>query len=89
MRKERMKRSGHWIGVQSGGNTVGVKWLESTMTKITVTVWDKQYEITVYQKSKSVWIAVGDYEGKEIRVDGRSQSAAASHWRETARYRGN
>jgi hypothetical protein len=59
------------------------------MLKTTVTVWDKPYEITVYQKSKSVWIAVGDYDGKEIRVDGRSQSSAAEHWRETARYRGN
>ena len=31
--------------------------------KRTVTVWDKTYEITVNQKSKSVWVAVGDYMG--------------------------
>ena len=29
----------------------------------TVNVWDKPYENTVYQESKSVWIAVGDYMG--------------------------
>jgi hypothetical protein len=59
------------------------------MATMTVTVWNEKYEITVYQQSKSVWIAVGDYEGKEIRVQDRSQSSAAAHWQETARYRGN
>jgi hypothetical protein len=59
------------------------------MATTTVTVWNEKYEITVYQQSKSVWIAVGDYEGQEIRVKGRSKSSAASLWQETARYRGN
>jgi hypothetical protein len=26
-----------------------------------VSVWGKPYEISLYRKSKSVWIAVGDY----------------------------
>jgi hypothetical protein len=60
-----------------------------TGMKTTVTVWGKQYEITVYQQSKSVWIAVGDYEGQEIRVQNRSRTSVASLWQETARYRGN
>jgi hypothetical protein len=59
------------------------------MATMTVTVWGENYEITVYQQSKSVWIAVGNFEGQEIRVEGRSQSSAASHWQETAHYRGN
>jgi hypothetical protein len=59
------------------------------MVKTTVTVWGEDYEITVYQQSKSVWIAVGTFEGKEIRVQGRSQSSVTAHWRETAHYRGN
>lgn len=55
----------------------------------TILVWDRPYEISVYQKSKSVWVAVGDYEGQRIEVKGRSQSQAIASWRETARYRGN
>lgn len=54
-----------------------------------VNVWDKPHEITVYQKSKSVWIAVGEYMGKRVEVKGRTQSQAISAWREAARYRGN
>jgi hypothetical protein len=56
---------------------------------VTVTVWNRQYEVSVYQKSKSVWVAVGDYEGQRIEVKGRSQSQAISSWREAARYKGN
>lgn len=55
----------------------------------TVTVWDQPCTIEVYQKSKSVWIAVGDYMGKRVEVKDRSASSAAALWRETARYRGN
>jgi hypothetical protein len=54
-----------------------------------VKVWDKSCEITVYQKSKTVWIAVGDYMGAQIETKGSSQSSAAAHWKDAARYRGN
>lgn len=59
------------------------------MSKYIVKVWDEPHEITVVQKSKSVWIAVGTYMGKTVEVQGRSESSAAAHWREAARYRGN
>jgi hypothetical protein len=61
-------------------------------------VYRKSYEVTVYQKSKSVWEAVGNFmevlvmpnvPSKEIRVTGRSESAALKQWIETARYFGN
>jgi len=55
----------------------------------TVNVWDKPHEITVYPKSKSVWIAVGEYMGERLEVKGRTASQAASAWREAARYKGN
>lgn len=50
---------------------------------------DEPCEITVVQKSKSVWIAVGQYMGKEVRVQGRSESNAVAKWRDAAHYRGN
>ena len=46
------------------------------MTKHIVKVWDEQFEITVVQKSKSVWIAAGQYMGKMVEVQGRSESSA-------------
>lgn len=59
------------------------------MMKQAVRVWDVSYEITVYQKSKSVWVAVGDYLGEWVEVKASSASSAAKHWQEAARYRGN
>jgi hypothetical protein len=55
----------------------------------TVLVWDTHYNVTVYQKLKTVWVAVGDYMGKRIEVKGRSESSALAQWREAARYMGN
>lgn len=54
-----------------------------------VRVWGELHKITVYHKSKSVWVAVGDYMGEQIEVEGSSASSAAKLWMETARYRGN
>jgi hypothetical protein len=59
------------------------------ITKSLVRVWDKPYEITVYHRSKSVWVAVGDYMGRSIETKGSSASSAAKHWQETAHYWGN
>jgi hypothetical protein len=36
------------------------------IVKQTVRVWEQLQEITVYQKSKSVWVAVGDYKGERL-----------------------
>lgn len=57
--------------------------------KVTVMVWEKPYEISVHQKSKSVWIARGDYEGRSIEVKNGSSTSAASLWANTAKFWGN
>jgi hypothetical protein len=36
----------------------------------TVHVWAIPHVVTVYQKSKTVWAAVGDYLGERIEVEG-------------------
>ena len=63
-----------------------------------VTVWGKRYEVVAYQKSKTVWMAVGDYDQvtrpgepthQTISVQGRSAGAAIKRWVEAAQYRGN
>ena len=61
----------------------------SRIEKVLVKVWDKDCEITVYQKSKAVWIAVGEYMGERLEVKGSSQGTATIRWREAARYKGN
>lgn len=58
------------------------------MTAI-VEVWGKKYEITVHQKSKSVWIARGEYMGEQIETKDSSESTAIKRWKEAATYRGN
>ena len=59
------------------------------MGTMIVKVWGKDIEIKVYQKSKSVWIAVGSHNGEQIDVKGSSEGAAAKLWRATAEYRSN
>jgi hypothetical protein len=54
-----------------------------------VNVWDKPHVVTVYQKSKTVWIAVGEYMGETIEVKDQSEGAALKRWREAATYKGN
>ena len=54
-----------------------------------VEVWGKSYTITTHQRSKSVWIAVGEYMGETIEVKDRSKATAIKLWREAARYKGN
>lgn len=54
-----------------------------------VLVWGKRHKISVYQKSKTVWIAVGEYMGHHIEVKSSSANAAANLWIDAARYRGN
>jgi len=54
-----------------------------------VKVWNEVHEVSVHQKSKTVWIATGEYMGAHIEAKGTSESSALAHWREAARYRGN
>lgn len=57
--------------------------------KHTVQVWGKPHEITVYQKSKSVWVARGEYLGESIETKGPSEGAAVKRWREAAQFKGS
>jgi hypothetical protein len=52
-----------------------------------VYVWDDVCRI-VPQKSKNVWVAVGDYNGNRIQAVGATALVANKHWAAAARYRG-
>ena len=53
-----------------------------------VTVWGEPIMIDVYQRSKSVWVASGEYLGHSIQTTDRSASTAAKRWQEAAKYKG-
>jgi hypothetical protein len=52
---------------------------------VTVFVWDEPHVVTVYREHQSVWLAVGDYEGKSISVQDGSEGAVLKRWREVAK----
>ena len=54
-----------------------------------VMVWGKPIEVSVHQKSKSVWVASGSYMGEYKQTTDRSANTAAARWREWAQYKGN
>jgi hypothetical protein len=57
--------------------------------KVRVQVWDEPVEIEVYQQSKTVWIAVGEYNGKSHDVKRSTPGAAAKGWADAAKYHSN
>jgi hypothetical protein len=63
--------------------TVGIE------RSVTVTVWGDRVTITVYQKSKTVWIAVGEYNGRHHEVNRSTPGAAAKGWADAAKYHSN
>jgi hypothetical protein len=56
--------------------------------KRTVYVSAIPHVISVHQKSKTVWVAVGDYMGERIEVEGSSANVTAK-WVEAARFSDN
>jgi len=58
--------------------------LQSVERKYTVEVGGLQQQLTVYPKSKAVWIAFGIYAGQRIEAKGRTEGQALSNWRATA-----
>ena len=55
----------------------------------TVLVSGKVHSVSVYRLAENVWVAVGDYQGEALRVQGRSEKTALNRWRDTADGRGN
>jgi hypothetical protein len=63
--------------------------IQTAMAEHTVMVWGKRYTVSASRQSKSVWRALGEYEGQWIETKGRTEGAAVIRWREAAHYRGN
>jgi len=59
------------------------------MAEHIVEVEDRPHKIAVRQKSKSVWIAAGEYMGESLVVQDHSEATAIKCWCDAARYKGN
>jgi hypothetical protein len=67
---------------------VGIEKMTQQAYERTVHVWAIPHVITLSQKSETVWVAVGDYMGERIDVEGSSADVTAK-WVEAARLRDN
>jgi hypothetical protein len=56
--------------------------------EVGVRVWGETVKIEVYQKSKTVWIAYGDYMGQALEVKRPTRGAAMKGWVSAATSRG-
>jgi hypothetical protein len=54
-----------------------------------VLVSESFHIVSVHQRSKTVWIAAGDYRGERIEAKGASQRSAIAHWWDAARHSGS
>jgi hypothetical protein len=44
--------------------------------------------VTIYQRSKTVWVATGSHRGRHFEVKARSPAMALALWMEAAQYTG-
>ena len=57
------------------------------MAEYNIEVEGKIYIVAIHRKSKTVWIAPGQYMGQAIEARGRNKELAASAWRSASSYR--
>jgi hypothetical protein len=46
----------------------------------TIDFLGKPHEVNVQRKYKSIWIAVGEYQGRRIQVQERTENQAMAAW---------
>jgi hypothetical protein len=58
------------------------------VTRHMVRVLDRPQIVSIERTSRTVWVAVGEYNGERIEAKGSSEAAALAAWRDAAHYRG-
>lgn len=53
----------------------------------TVNAYPETCQVHTYQRSKSVWIATGTFQGETLQQTGRSEGAALARWKDVAEWR--
>jgi hypothetical protein len=57
------------------------------MSERTIDVGGQTCTIQVYRFARSIWIAVGDYLGEQLRTRGSNAEQAARAWRRAAEFK--
>lgn len=57
------------------------------MSVHTVHAYPETCQVHVYQRSKTVWIASGTFQGQPLQQRGRSEAAAVKAWKDIAEFR--
>ena len=57
------------------------------MAERKIDVEGQTYTIQVYRFAQSIWIAVGEYLGEQLRTRGANAEQAAKAWRRAAEFR--
>jgi len=60
------------------------KSLATTMTQHSADVFGKRYALNVYQYADNLWIAVGEFLGRQLRTIDRTALKAVRAWRNAA-----
>ena len=63
--------------------------IEAREGEHTVSVWDRPYTVTLRQRKKFAWVAVGDYRGRRIEARDQTAGTALKRWQESAIYKGS
>lgn len=53
----------------------------------TIQAYPETCQVHVYQRSKTVWVASGSFQGKTLQQKGRSEAAALRAWKDIAEWR--
>lgn len=52
-----------------------------------VEAYPEKCEVHTYQRSKTVWIASGTFQGESLTQKGGSERSALRHWKDIAEFR--
>lgn len=53
----------------------------------TVEAYPETCRVSTYQKSKTVWIATGTFQGEDLRQQARTEQGALKAWKDIAEWR--
>jgi hypothetical protein len=59
------------------------------MEEHSIEVYGRTYQVKLYQRSKTVWVAFGYYDGRYLETSERTDDRALTSWRIAAEYRGD
>ena len=57
------------------------------MARHTIQAYPETCAVHTYQRTKTVWIATGTFQGEHLEQNGRTEQAALANWKDIAEWR--